>query len=379
MESPPFPEPQAAYIHVPFCAHRCGYCDFTLVARRDDLVDAYLDALEKDLQSLREPRPVRTLFLGGGTPTHLPAPALRRLLQMLRHWFPLTDEYEFSCEANPAGFTEEKMSALADARVNRISLGAQSFDQRILQTLERDHNAAQIESVVGSLNQYCANVGIDLIFGVPGQSLSLWQETLQRAIDLKVQHVSTYGLTFEKGTAFWTRRSHGDIRSIPEETERDMYALAMDALPTAGFEQYELSNFAKSGYQCRHNGVYWAGDPYYGFGPGAARYLNGRRETNHRSVTTWIKRLLAGASAIATSEELPPEDRARELLVLGLRRVRGVNRAQFRHQSGFDLDQLLGDRLAIYRRENLIEDTGDTLCLTRAGRFVADAIIVDCL
>jgi oxygen-independent coproporphyrinogen-3 oxidase len=379
MEHSNFPEPRAAYIHVPFCAHRCGYCDFTLVARRDDLVGAYLDALELELASLGEPRQIETLFLGGGTPTHLPADGLRRLLQLLKKWFRLQPEYEFSCEANPAGFTIEKMELLAEGGVNRISLGAQSFDAAVLQTLERDHDATQITDVINSLRPFCRNIGVDLIFGVPGQSLALWQETLQRAIQLSVQHVSTYGLTFEKGTAFWTRRSHGALQSISEDLEREMYAAAMDKLPAAGFQQYELSNFARPGFSCRHNGVYWAGDSYYGFGPGAARYLAGRRETNHRSVTTWIKRVLARESPVGNAEELAPEDRARELLVLGLRRAEGINRAQFRARTGFEVELLAGERLAIYRREQLVEDFGDWIRLTRAGRFVADAIVVDCL
>lgn len=371
--------PRAAYIHVPFCAHRCGYCDFTLVARREDLIESYLEALGIELQSLQERREVDTLFIGGGTPTHLTAEQLRSLLDLLAQWFRLSPDGEFSCEANPAGFSPEKMQRLADAGVNRVSLGMQSFDPEILRTLERDHDAAQIERVVTDLQRTCGNIGIDLIFGVPGQTLDLWRVTLRRAIDLGVQHISTYGLTFEKGTAFWTRRSKGTLLQVADELERDMYAAAMDELPAAGFEQYELSNFGRPGFHCRHNQVYWGGEAYYGFGPGAARYIAGRRESNHRSVTTWIQRVRAGKSAIGMSEQLDPEDRARELLVLGLRRTAGVHREDFHRRTGFDLNSLVSEQLQAFTREGLIEEQAGWIRLTREGRFVADAVVVECL
>lgn len=372
-------QPRAAYVHVPFCAHRCGYCDFTLVAKREDLVEGYLEALAIELKSLQEPREVDTLFLGGGTPTHLTADELGKLLDLLGRWFRLSANGEFSCEANPAGFSREKMQRLADAGVNRVSLGMQSFDAEILRTLERDHDAKQIERVVADLQGTCGNIGVDLIFGVPGQTLELWRETLRRAIDLGVQHVSTYGLTFEKGTAFWTRRSKGTLVQVADELEREMYAAAMDELPAAGFEQYELSNFGRPGFRCRHNQVYWGGESYYGFGPGAARYIAGRRESNHRSVTTWIQRVRAGQSAIGMSEELEPEERARELLVLGLRRAAGVQREEFQRQTGFDLDSLVGEQLQAFAREGLVEEQDGWVRLTQEGRFVADAVVVECL
>lgn len=285
-------EPRSAYIHVPFCAHRCGYCDFTLVADRDELIDGYLEALQIELGGLKEPRILDTLFLGGGTPTHLSAVQLAHLMELLSRWFRLAANYEFSVEANPSGLPDEKIAVLADAGVNRVSLGVQSFDSRMLSLLERAHRRKDVHAAINCVRRRIDNISVDLMFGVPGQTLELWCRTLAQAVALQPRHVSTYGLTFEKGTPFWMRRQKQQLIEPAEELQRRMYAAAIDELPAAGFEQYELSNFAQPGFRCRHNEVYWKGLPYYGFGPGAARYVDGRRETNHRSVTTWLKRVL---------------------------------------------------------------------------------------
>ena len=364
---------------MPFCAHRCGYCDFTVVAGKDHLAGEYLRALEAELSSLARPSPVQTLFIGGGTPTHLDAGKLDRLLQLATAWFPLNPDSEFSVEANPAGLDTEKIDILAAHGVNRVSLGVQSFDRRILEVLERDHDAAQVEAAVGLMSRRIPNISLDLIFGVPGQSLELWRETIDRAVSLGPAHISTYGLTFEKGTAFWSRRAKGGLQQAPDELEREMYALAMDELPRHGFEQYELSNFAKPGYRCRHNETYWAGQPYYGFGPGAARYLDGRRETNHRSVSTWMARVLSGRSPVGDVDVLAPADRARETLVVGLRRAAGVDYEAFRATSGFDLEEVAGAAIARHFASGLLERTATGIQLTREGRFLADTVIVDCL
>lgn len=373
------PAARSAYLHVPFCAHRCGYCDFTLVARRGDLVEPYLRAMELDLSRLERPRPVETLFFGGGTPTHLGPAELARLIGLARAWFPLEDQAEFSVEANPSGLEDEKISVMADGGVNRVSLGVQSFDRAMLSFLERDHAGDEVGRVVDRLRRRFENVSLDLIFGVPGQTIELWRSTLRHAIELAPTHISTYGLTFEKGTSFWSRREKGAIVPLPDETERAMYAEAMDMLAGAGFEQYELSNFARPGYACRHNRTYWRQAPYFGHGPGAARYLDGRRETNHRSVTTWIRRVIAGESPIADVDELSPEDRAREAIYLGLRRAEGVARLDFTAHSGFDLDEIAGEAIASNVSSGLLSDDGCAIRLTREGRFLADTVAADFL
>jgi oxygen-independent coproporphyrinogen-3 oxidase len=370
----PLSPPRAAYLHVPFCAHRCGYCDFTVIAGRDDLAGEYLAALERELSTLGEPRAVDTLFIGGGTPTHLTPEQLDHLLTLLATWLPLATAGEFSIEANPAGFTAEKVDVLTTHGVNRVSLGVQSFSTPLLQTLERDHDSDTIHAAANALRGRIDNFGFDLIYAVPGQTLNDWQESLNRSTALHPAHVSTYGLTYEKGTAFWTRRSQHKLQPVEDSLELEMYAAAVDGLPERGYAQYELSNFARPGNECRHNAVYWQGLPYYGFGPGAASYVDGTRRTNHRSMTTWLKRVLTGESGVKDAETLTPADRAREAIWLGLRRVCGIDRETFRARFGMDLDSLAGAELPRLIAAGWIVDDGRSIRLSRAGRFMADSV-----
>ena len=366
--------PRAAYVHVPFCRHRCGYCNFTLVADRDDLIGDYLRAIELELRSLGEPREVDTLFFGGGTPTHLPPHQLRGLIETARRWFPLAAGYELSVEANPADLDERTLAVLAECGVNRLSIGGQSFDAATLTTLERDHAPDQLRNVVAAAQHCVPSVSLDLIFGVPGQSLESWNADLAAALELAPQHVSTYGLTFERGTAFWKRLLEGELGRLDEEIERSMYATAIDTLVGAGFEHYEVSNFAQPGHRCRHNETYWTGRGYHAVGPGAARYIDGRREMNHRSTITWLKRVLSGQSPVAESETLTPPDRAREFLVFALRRLEGIDRQTFAKQTGQQIDDLVGEPLARFVDEGLLADDGRRVRLSRAGLFVSDAL-----
>lgn len=369
-----FSAPRAAYIHVPFCVHRCGYCNFTLIAGRNDLIDRYLEALAIELGWLDHPREVDTLFLGGGTPTHLPPHALERLLRIVLASFRLAAGNEFSVEANPADLDAERVRVLADHGVNRVSLGAQSFSAEKLRMLERDHVPDDIVRTIELVRSRVPSVSLDLIFGVPGESLSVWEGDLERALALAPNHISTYGLTFERGTTFWSRRQRGELHAADEELERKLYATGIDRLIAAGFEHYEVSNFARPSYRCRHNEVYWAGEGYYAAGPGAARYVEGRREINHRSTTTYLRRVLSGQSPVAESETLAPTDRAREALVLGLRRMSGVDRDEFKHRIGMDVDELVGPALQRHVGLGLLADDGRRIRLTREGLFVSDAI-----
>ncbi|MBW8884077.1 MAG: radical SAM family heme chaperone HemW, partial [Planctomycetia bacterium] len=295
-ELPSIESPRAAYIHVPFCRHRCGYCNFTLVAGRGDLIADFLEALERELSGLGQSHQVDTLFFGGGTPTHLSSEELQRLFSIVRRWVPLASEGEFSVEANPIDLDEAKSLILADAGVTRLSLGAQSFHDWKLRLLERDHDAAAIRAAAEFARRFATSLSLDLIFGAPGESLADWKKDFHAAIDLLPNHISTYGLTFEKGTSFWSRLTHGELSRIDEETERQMYEAAIDTLTAAGFEHYEVSNFARPGHRCRHNENYWLGGQYFAAGPGAARFVGGVRQTNHRSTTTYMARVLSGQS-----------------------------------------------------------------------------------
>jgi putative oxygen-independent coproporphyrinogen III oxidase len=376
---PPWLWPRAAYVHVPFCAHHCGYCDFAVVTGRDHQIELYLEALAAELATLGEPRPVQTLFLGGGTPTHLDGRRLDRLLTMIIRWLPPAPGHEFTVEANPNTLDPQKVAVLADHGVNRVSLGVQSFHPHLLRVLERDHHPDDVPRAVGSVKERIAQVSLDLIFGIPGQTLAEWQDDLGHALAMAPDHLSTYGLTYEKGTRLWKQRQRGTVRPLDEEAELAMYAHALDVLGAAGFEPYEISNHARPGRRCRHNQVYWANEAYFGFGLGAARYVDGRRELNVRSFPDYVRRALAGEPTAFQSEVLPPRERARETMALQLRRAEGVNRRAFREQTGFDLDDLAGPALAHHVDLGLLTDDGEDVCLTRQGKFVADAVIQNLL
>jgi len=364
--------PEAAYIHVPFCRHRCGYCNFTVLAGRDDLGSAYLKALALELAQLGHKQAVRTLFIGGGTPTHLGPAWLAELLVLVRAWFPLEPGGEFSVEANPRDLSRATCQTLAAHGITRVSLGAQSFDPGKLRTLERDHTAQDIRAAVACAQEQNLDVSLDLIFGVPGESSATWQADLSQAVALAPAHVSTYGLTFERGTTFWGRRLRGELAGLGDDAERDHYILAADHLIGAGFEHYEVSNFSRPGRACRHNEVYWAADEYWAAGPGAARYVDGRREVNHKSPFTWMQRLERGRSPVAESETLSADGRAREALVLGLRRLAGIELGAFATRFGVSADFLLGENQARWLAAGYLERAEDRLRLTREGLLISD-------
>lgn len=378
-------EPRAAYVHVPFCAHRCGYCDFTLVAGKDHLIDSYLKALETELDNSPigggegQRIELETLYFGGGTPSHLSPQQLRQLFDLVLSRFELSDDCEFTIEANPVDLTIERIDVLCEYGVNRISLGVQSFDDKMLSVLERNHDGETIRDVMERLRGAIDNVSFDLIFGVPGQTLELWDQTLSAAVELGPAHISSYGLTYEKGTSFWSRKNAGDLQSAPEDLEREMYARVMDSLASRGYEQYEISSFALPGRRSRHNQVYWSGKPYLAFGPGAARYVGGFRETNHRSVTTWLQQIQSGGSGTMEREQLDDEDRARERLILGLRLIEGIDIEQFEWETGFSVFELAEQEIDRAVRQGLLDSTDSRLRLTYEGRFFADGVIVDLL
>ena len=373
MTNPRFRSPRSAYVHVPFCRHRCGYCNFTLVAGRDDLVDPFLDALGQELARLGGPHPVDTLYIGGGTPTHLEVRPLQRLLELVLCCFPLSDQAEFTVEANPSDVSQEKLDLLHSAGANRISLGVQSFDPAKLLVLERDHRREQVE-LAAELARGAFDLSLDLIFGAPNESLATWQADLEQALRLAPDHLSTYGLTYERGTRFWGRLAKGQLARLDESIELEMYEMALDRLPRANLGHYEISSFARCGHRCRHNEVYWTGRTYFGAGPGAARHIAGRRELNHRSTTTYLRRVLAGQSPVKESESLSPEDSARERLAFELRRVDGVDKATFREETGYTVESLLSEQLRGLADQGLLQDNENRTRLTRAGILVCDSI-----
>jgi len=380
--------PRHAYVHVPFCRHRCGYCDFTLVAGRDDLVDRYFAALARELE--RIPRAAEspadpacleldTLYLGGGTPSHLGPDGLRRLFALLRDRLRPTSDAEVSLEANPLDVTAEFVAAARDCGVTRVSLGGQSLDAATLRALDRDHEPDDVRRAVGRLQDAGLAVSLDLMTAAPGQSLAAVERDLAAAAALSPEHVSVYCLTWELGTAFAAARRRGELAEVPEDLERAMFEAAIDRLEAAGYEHYEVSNFARPGRRCRHNEAYWDCRPWEAVGPGAARFDGRTRITNHRSTTTWMTRALAGEDCSGDVDAMSIEDAARERLVVGLRRRDGVDRAAFRAASGCDLDAVAGPAVARWVAAGLATDDGRRVRLTRAGLLVSDTLWADVL
>ena len=360
---------RSIYVHVPFCEHRCGYCDFSIIANRAELIPRYLNALRKELETsphldshLLE---VDTLYIGGGTPTLLSANELEELFSILSDSFLLAPDAEFTIEANPDGLTADK---------TQVSLGVQAFDDSRLIQLERTHSVQQTETAIELIQQNFSNFSLDLIFAIPGQTMAEWQQMLLKAISFQPPHISSYALTYEKGTRFWSDRNKGNFQSTDEQMEVEMYLKTISELTKANYDHYEISNFAKAGSQSRHNNIYWSGRPYLAFGPGAASFVNGQRHSNHRSSFTWMNRLEQNQSPIVSTDDLTAEERARELLAIGLRRRQGVNLDDLKNATGIDIAACYETEINDLIEKGWIQKEPFCLKITLAGLLFADEI-----
>ncbi|MFO1065962.1 MAG: radical SAM family heme chaperone HemW [Pirellulales bacterium] len=373
------PSPRSAYIHVPFCARRCGYCNFTLIADRADLVDRYLDALELEFRSLPEPQTMDTIFWGGGTPTYLSSAQLDRLLELTHRYLPPASDCEWSCEANPLDCSADKLKQLRGGGVNRLSLGGQSFDDAKLKMLERDHTSSDLAAALERARYCFDNIAVDLIFASPNETIDVWLRDIEQTLKHAPQHISTYGLTIEQGAAFFGRMLRGAVQPVEESIELQMYLEAIDRLTSAGYEHYEVSNFALPGRQCRHNEAYWLGRPWLAFGPGAAGFDGRVRTVNHRSTTTYIKKIMIGESPVFEREELDKEQQFRERFVFGLRRLEGVDLADL--EAGFEIraEALLEPALSRAVAGGWLQRDGTWVRLSRSGLVVSDALWPDFL
>ncbi len=370
------------YIHVPFCATKCGYCDFYSTVPRPGafgpLVDALLSELRDGLGSL-DAR-VETIFAGGGTPTLLPLPELKRLFEELGKIARDHRVMEFTVEANPASLTDAKARILRDCGVNRISMGAQSFHANELRALDRIHSPADIPVSAEIVRRTgFPHFNLDLIFGIPGQSRASWLESIRRAIELGPDHLACYGLTYEPDTPLRSKLDVGLIQPADEESEADLYLVTMDQLAAAGFEQYEISNYARPGARCRHNVRYWLNLPGLGVGPSAASYIAGRRWRNAPDTAEYVRRIRSGLSPRIDEEELSPLARAGETAMLMLRLVQGIDCRFFADVTGFDAYVLFADPICRYSAEGLLAVSENYIRLTRRGRLLGDTIIADFL
>lgn len=370
-------DPQSVYVHIPFCRHHCRYCNFSVVAGREDRIDRYLSGLELELaRSATIPAlAINTLFLGGGTPSRLNSEQLARLRSALDRYFRIAPQAEITIEANPSDLDSDWLqAACTNFGINRLSLGAQSFQAAKLRFLERDHSGDQIRRAVEMAHAANLNVSLDLIFAVPGETIADWTADLRSAIELSPHHVSTYELTFEKGTRLWNHRQHGLVREQTEDSRADFYRGAIDLLTASQYEHYEVSSFTRSGFACQHNQTYWSGRPYLAFGSGASRWIGGVRSTNHGSTWRYLQRLEAGQDPIASSSRLTAEETAREILAVGLRQLAGVSLAAFQQCTGFAAAQLLEGLLDELLEWQLLSIDEGTLRLTTRGLELYDSV-----
>jgi oxygen-independent coproporphyrinogen-3 oxidase len=368
------------YIHVPFCRRRCPFCDYW-ISTNLVRVEEYLDALEREmaLRASGWPLPFDTVYLGGGTPSVLGPEPVRRILASARSHFQVSGGAEVTLEANPGNLGPGEYEKLREAGVNRISLGIQSFQDRDLLFLGRDHSAAEsAASFHRARREGFQNISIDLLYGLPGRPRELWAEQIGRARDLGPEHISAYQLDHPAGTPFSRRIRRGEIRPLSEEEARDLFIFTCERLSLAGYGQYEISSFPRSPeFESRHNRKYWEGAPYLGLGPSAHSYREPARSWNASSLGAYLNALAAGRDPGEGEETLRPEERRLERLFLGLRTIRGVQLNLFRDEFGYDLRETHRQILKILQERGLSFQDGEFLKLTREGMALADEIALE--
>jgi oxygen-independent coproporphyrinogen-3 oxidase len=367
---------KSLYIHIPFCRAKCSYCDFYSLPYKQDIASSYIEVLCKQIEKLTIT--FSTIYVGGGTPTILDPHLFKKLLKSLEKI--IGKKCEFSIEANPDSLDKDKIKLLLDGGINRISIGVQSLCDDKLKKLGRVHNAYQAKNGVELVKKEgFDNISIDLIFGVWQESLQDWQNELKKIITLPVTHISTYALSYEKNTPFFERLNKGEITPLEEEIVVSMYECAMDFLPQKGFDHYEVSNFAKKGYLCKHNLNYWDNSHYLGLGAAAVSFLEGVREKSVADVKGYIDKLTKGLSFIDSREQLSKLRRAKETAALKIRTSKGINFRWFRQKTGFDLlklaskelDQLLSEGLIQYRKR---QGQKSAIFLTKKGFLFCDSV-----
>ena len=366
-------KPSSAYVHIPFCTQICYYCDFSKVFIKNQPVDAYLEHLIQETRSY-EIGKLRTLYIGGGTPTALSAQQLAYLLTELPKVMDLSEVEEFTIEANPGDLDPDKIAVLKDSQVNRVSLGVQTFDNKMLKKIGRSHQEQDIYDNIRHLKQAgFDNISIDLIYALPGQTMDQVKENVAKAIDLDIPHMSLYSLILENHTVFMNRMRRGKLPLPKEELEAEMFEYIIEELEKAGFEHYEISNFSKPGFESRHNLVYWDNAEYYGLGAGASGYVDGIRYKNHGPIRHYLEAVEAGKARI-TEEHLTLEEKMEEELFLGLRKKTGVSKARFEEKFGVSFDQRYGQVVANLTEQGLLVPDDNQVRMTKRGLFLGDTV-----
>lgn len=374
----PAEQKASAYIHIPFCEHICYYCDFNKVFLEGQPVDEYIDCLLAEIaltQAKKKVEVCETIYIGGGTPTSLTAGQLDRLISGIHQLLPTGTTKEFTVEANPGDLSADKLLVLKEQGVNRLSMGVQTFDNRLLKKIGRKHTAEDVYQTIRLLEKNdFQNVTIDLIYALPGQTLESFRDTLSRAIDLELPHYAMYSLILENKTMFmnWVRQGRMELPS--QEVETQMFDEAIAAMRNAGLNQYEISNFAKPGYESLHNMVYWDNEHYYGFGAGASGYLENIRYKNYGPIQHYMQPLREKRLPIYEKEPLTKENQMEEELFLGLRKKAGISKKRFYEKFKKSIEAVYGDVLIELQEKGWLAIEGDAVFLTKTGMFIGNEV-----
>ena len=337
------------YIHIPFCVSKCRYCDFLSFSSDDDTVRKYTDALIREISSKKNKENITdTIFIGGGTPSLLDVKYIKGIFDSLYDDFNISDDAEITIEANPGTITKEKAKAYAELGINRISMGLQSADNEALKKLGRIHDFNQfLESYDILRNEGMSNINVDIMSGLPGQSVAKYEETLYKVCDVNPEHISAYSLIVEEGTPFYQMYNPVDgLRrdELPDEdSEREQYYITRDILKDAGYFRYEISNYSKPGYECRHNTGYWRGVPYIGMGLGASSLWNGTRYNNTGDMSEYIRCSMKPDSIAENVQKLTDTDKMEEFMFLGLRMTEGIQISEFYEKFGVTVNEVYGE------------------------------------
>ncbi len=378
-------ETAALYLHVPFCHTRCHYCDFNTYAGLLPLREPYVRALLTEIDLMGEVarhadgrlRRTRSIFFGGGTPSLLSVKQITRLLAACRQMFAVDQDAEITLEANPGTLNQRHLEGLRAAGINRLSMGAQSFDAHLLQTLGRIHTPGEITQAVQFARAAgFTSINLDFMFGLPEQTMQHWQETLEKAIALRPEHLSLYSLIIEEGTPFYDWTAEGRIIPADEDLCADMYEYADERLQTAGYINYEISNWSLPGYHSRHNLTYWQNLPYLGMGAGAYSWFGGKRFSDERDPQAYIRQLKARHLPIVESEAAAREQEMSETAFLALRTAMGLHLPTFEERFGQSFQSFVGDRLQLVDEAGLLNYEQDWLRLSQRGRLLGNAVFV---
>ncbi|HFH8073776.1 TPA: radical SAM family heme chaperone HemW [Streptococcus agalactiae] len=366
-------KPTSAYVHIPFCTQICYYCDFSKVFIKNQPVDAYLQALIREFRSY-DITELRTLYIGGGTPTSISAVQLDYLLTELIRDLNLNTLEEFTIEANPGDLTVDKIEVLQKSAVNRVSLGVQTFNDKHLKRIGRTHNEAQIYSTIDALKTAgFQNISIDLIYALPGQTMDDVRSNVAKALSLNIPHLSLYSLILEHHTVFMNKMRRGKLHLPTEDLEAEMFEYIISEMERNGFEHYEISNFTKPGFESRHNLMYWDNVEYYGVGAGASGYLDGIRYRNRGPIQHYLKGVSEG-NARLSEEVLSKNEMMEEELFLGLRKKEGVSIGKFEQKFGTSFEKRYGQIVQELQSDGLLKENNGFIQMTKKGLFLGDTV-----